>query len=241
MKSLLLQIILLITYSGLTSENVMEKLNGNEIELKYLERLPKIKSGKPPVIFLLHGIGSNEEDLFGLANEFPAEYLVISIRAPFTLGIGSYAWFHVQFLQDKRISNLQEEEKSRILLSQFIPKIIEKYNADADRVYLFGFSQGAIMSYSLALTSPLKIKGLVAIGGRILEEIKPKFKDKEQLKGLQIFVGHGEYDQVMPMAYANAAYTTLTSVGINVQFKKYPIEHTISPEEMKDVITWLGK
>ena len=65
--------------------------------LYYIFKEPKIKSAKPPVIILMHGIGSNEKDLFSFANQLPDSFLVISLRAPIKLGNDSYGWYHLSF------------------------------------------------------------------------------------------------------------------------------------------------
>ena len=217
----------------------MESTKGKELVLKYKVRLPQNTTQNPPVIIMLHGVGSNENDMFGFAEQFPKKYFVISARAPFELAEGSYAWFHVEFLGDKRIINETEAEKSRIILKQFINQVVERYKADASNITLLGFSQGAIMAYSVALTSPEKVKNIGVLGGRLLEEIKPLIKPSAKLKSLDIFLGHGLNDNVMPINFANKAFEYCIKLGCNIQFKKYPIEHTISQSEIDDFKNWL--
>ncbi|WP_197062231.1 alpha/beta hydrolase [Flavobacterium rivuli] len=84
--------------------------------LHYLVRQPKIKAAHPPVLFLLHGVGSNEKDLFSFAQNLPDKYLVISARGPLTLGANRYGWFHVDFKDGKPNMNFEEQEASRKLL-----------------------------------------------------------------------------------------------------------------------------
>ena len=67
------------------------------LSLEYLVRQPKTKAENPPLIILLHGYGSNEEDLFSFAEELPDSMLVISVRAPLSIGFGSYAWYTIHF------------------------------------------------------------------------------------------------------------------------------------------------
>ena len=59
--------------------------------LYHIVRHPKQKIENPPLLILLHGYGSNEEDLFSFAEELPKELLIISIRAPYEIGYNSYA------------------------------------------------------------------------------------------------------------------------------------------------------
>jgi hypothetical protein len=62
---------------------------------------PKIKLDKNPLIVLIHGYGSNEEDLFSFAAELPDEYYLVSARAPYNLQYGSYAWYAINFDADQ--------------------------------------------------------------------------------------------------------------------------------------------
>ena len=67
------------------------------LSLVHLVCEPIVKADTPPLLLLLHGVGSNEDDLFGLAPYLDERFLIISVRAPNTLGPGSYAWFDVDF------------------------------------------------------------------------------------------------------------------------------------------------
>ncbi len=119
--------------------------------LYYIVHQPKIKTEKPPLIILLHGIGSNEEDLFSFADELPGNFLVVSVRAPYALGANAYAWYHADFSTDKPVLNKEEAEKSRNTIIQFINELKKQFVFDVKQIYLCGFSQGAIMSYSVGL------------------------------------------------------------------------------------------
>ncbi|MBP8158132.1 MAG: phospholipase, partial [Flavobacterium sp.] len=71
------------------------------LSLHHLVREPKDKKNKNPLLLLLHGYGSNEEDLFSFASELPEEYYVISARAPFDMMYGSYAWYAINLDADE--------------------------------------------------------------------------------------------------------------------------------------------
>ena len=68
------------------------------LSLEHIIRPSTITNGKPPVLFMLHGYGSNEEDLFSFAPELPGELCIISIRAPYTLQPYGYAWYAINLL-----------------------------------------------------------------------------------------------------------------------------------------------
>ena len=65
--------------------------------LEHIVRQPKTPQSEPPLLIMLHGYGSNEEDLFSFAQELPDELLIVSARAPLSLGFGSYAWYTIHF------------------------------------------------------------------------------------------------------------------------------------------------
>lgn len=208
--------------------------------LHYLVKHSKIESEQTPLLVLLHGVGSNEKDLFSFADQLPENFMVISARAPFEIGQDSYAWYEVDFSTGKPVINKEKAEKSRILILQFIDHLKAKYKFDNKQVYLCGYSQGAIMSYSVGLTSPDKIKGIAILSGRLLEEVKPLIKPGAQLKQLNVFISHGTNDNVLGVHYAQGSNSYLKELGINSTYKEYPEGHTISNAMIADLIKWLS-
>ena len=208
--------------------------------LKCLVREPSIKSIHPPVIILLHGVGSNEQDLFSLADQLPADALIISARAPIQLSGNGYGWYHIDYSNAARSGNATEAERSRLLIGQFIDQVLRLYHPDPAAVYLMGFSQGAIMSYSLAITEPQKIKGIIVLSGKVLDEIKPKVSYNDKLKKVAIFIGHGTADHVLPIQYAREAHQLLAGSKVPSSYHEYDMKHEISAEEMTDVKKWLA-
>lgn len=220
----------------------MDAVKGNELILKYISRQPLVETEKPTLVILLHGVGSNEQNMFQHAHAFPKDMLVISARAPYTLGPGRYAWFAVDFSSGRPVINEEQAEKSRVVLRTFINQLVERYQADSSRVYLVGFSQGAIMSYSAALTYPEKIKGIAALSGRLLPEVKPLTKANAALQHLRIFVAHGTLDNVLNVDYARSAKQYLEGEkGLTIAYHEYEIPHTVSNEVLTDVVKWINE
>lgn len=211
----------------------------NKPSLTYLVRESKIDIAKPPLLLLLHGVGSNEKDLFSFAPHLPDQFLVISARAPIALGPSSFAWYQVDFSTGKPVYNQAQEKKSRETILTFIEELKEHHSFDEKEIYLVGFSQGAIMSYSIALTHPEKVKTIGVLSGRLLEEIKP-FVHASQASKLNVFISHGIQDTVLPIAYAEDAASYLKSLGVRVNFKKYSEGHGINQEMLNDLINWLN-
>jgi phospholipase/carboxylesterase len=212
------------------------------MSLHHLVREPKVKLDKNPAILLLHGYGSNEEDLFSFATELPEEYYVISARAPYDLTYGSYAWYAINFDADEnKFSDLEQARSSRDLIVEFIDECLSKYAIDTDKVSLFGFSQGAILSSAIALSYPEKINKVAALSGYLNTEIATEDYLKNNVSKVKFFVSHGVVDQVIPIDWARKTKPALENLGIDVVYKEYPIGHGVSPQNFHDFKDWLLK
>ncbi len=208
--------------------------------LVHLVRQPIVEADTPPLLLLLHGVGSNEHDLFGLAPYLDERFLIISVRAPNTLGPGSYAWFDVDFTPQGPVIDPAQAEASREALIDFIGETITAYGVDPNQVYMMGFSQGAIMSASIALTRPDLVAGVVLMSGRILPEIQTLMAAPEKLEGLPILVVHGIADTVLPINHGRASRQLLASLPVELTYHEYPMGHEVSQESLADVSSWLS-
>lgn len=211
------------------------------LSLHHLVREPKIKLEKNPLLLLLHGYGSNEEDLFPFARELPEEYYVASVRAPYDLQFGSYAWYAINFDADEnKFSDHEQAKKSRDLIANFINELTYNYAIDPENVTLIGFSQGTILSYAVALSYPEKIKRVVALSGYLnLEIVKDNYKNNN-FSNLKMFISHGTVDQVIPVDWARKASPILTDLGIENVYKEYPIGHGVAQQNFYDFKNWLA-
>jgi phospholipase/carboxylesterase len=212
----------------------------NTLSLIHLVRQPKNEAGAPPLLLLLHGFGSNEHDLYGLTPFLDERFLIISVRAPNTLGPESYAWFDLDFTSQGPVINPKQAEISRETLITFLNEAVTAYGTDPERVYLMGFSQGAIMSASVALTQPELVAGVVMMSGRILPEIRPFIASKEELAGLPFIVVHGTADTVLPITYGRASRELLSWLPVELTYHEYSTGHEVSQESLNDVTTWLS-
>jgi phospholipase/carboxylesterase len=211
-----------------------------KLSLHYCVREPKIKLDKNPLLLLLHGYGSNEDDLFSFASELPDEYYVISVRAPYDMMYGSYAWYAINFDADEnKFSDHEQAKESRNLIANFIDELIDNYPIDANNITLIGFSQGCILSYAVALSYPQKAQRLVAMSGYLNLQIVAENYTSNDFKNLKIFASHGTVDQVIPVDWARKAKPILESLGIETVYKEYPIGHGVSPQNFYDFKNWL--
>ncbi len=196
---------------------------------------------RPPLLLLLHGLGADENDLFGLAPYMDERFFIVSPRAPFNLPYGGFAWFELIIGPDGIGVSVKQFEQSRVMLLKFVDELIAKHDLDPKRIFLCGFSQGAMMSLSALLTEPKKFAAVVAMSGRAMPEMLPDTNDFETLKDFPIFVAHGLYDQVLAIENGRATKEILSALPVDLEYKEYPMAHEISQESLHDVSTWLRK
>jgi phospholipase/carboxylesterase len=208
-------------------------------DLIYKVKSPRSISSKTPVLILLHGYGSNELDLYSFASNFESEFLVFSLRAPYSTGRGGNCWFSLEFLPDQKFKySYKEAQKSRDQVSRFIRSACRSYPADSTSVFVVGFSQGAILSYDLALHGSFNLKGVVALSGLMLPETQnARIKS---VSGTNFFIGHGTSDNVVRFTDGKEAYMYLKEKKLaNVIFKPYQVAHSISAAELSDIRSWM--
>ncbi|MCX6171670.1 MAG: alpha/beta hydrolase-fold protein [Flavobacterium sp.] len=211
-----------------------------DLSLHHLVREPKIKKDKNPLLLLLHGYGSNEEDLFSFATELPDEYYVISARAPFDMMHGCYAWYAINFDADEnKFSDISQARNSRDITAKFIDELVSNYAIDPSNVSLIGFSQGSILSYAVALSYPEKVQRVVAMSGYLNTEIAVDDYKENDLSSLKIFASHGSVDQVIPVEWSRKSIPVFESLGIKVVYKEYPVGHGVTPQNFFDFKNWL--
>ena len=209
--------------------------------LYHLVREPKNKLEKNPLLLLLHGYGSNEEDLFSFAAELPDEYYVVSARAPYALPPYGHAWYAINFDADEnKFSDNEQAKLSRDRIIAFLDELPSKYAIDTENITLIGFSQGSILSYAVALSNPTKIKRVVAMSGYLNKDILAENYENNDFSNLKLFVSHGTVDQVVPVEWErNKSIPLLESLNIDFVYKEYPIGHGVSPQNFYDIVTWL--
>lgn len=208
--------------------------------LEYLIRKPLAKSENPPLLVLLHGYGSNEQDLFSFASELPDELLIISAQAPLPMGFGSYAWYSINFDENAtNRSNLTEAKDSLLKIETFIDEIIKKYKVNQEKIFLLGFSQGSILSYAYAFRNPTKIKYIIALSGYLNEQLLPESYNLDNHTQLDFFISHGTVDQVLPISWSKKSLPFLEKLNIKHTFKEYNVGHGVAPQNFADFKNWI--
>lgn len=191
---------------------------------------------------MLHGYGANEYDLIGLADALDSRFTVVSARAPLSLGNGGYAWFPIAFTDEGiKVLDAKPAIQSRNLILRFLDEVVAHYRIDPKRIFLMGFSQGSAMAYSIALTEPRRLAGMVAMSGRLPDEKLLRIAPPEQLKGFPIFVSHGVYDDILPIQNGRDSEARLRELQIDLTYKEYPMGHQVSAECLSDISRWLSE
>ena len=206
----------------------------------YLIQQPNEIQEKNPLIILIHGYGSNEEDLFSFAPELPKNAFIVSVQAPYQVPPYGFAWYAISFDADmNKFSDDAQAIKSRDLLVEFIDELCAKYPIDQKDVNLIGFSQGAILSYALAVTYPEKVNKVVALSGYFNADIMQPKADLSVYNHLKIFGSHGTVDQVIPVEWARKSADLLKPYAISFQYKEYPVGHGVAPQNFYDLKAFL--
>ncbi len=198
-------------------------------------------SQNAPLLIMMHGYGSDENDLFSFSSELPEELFIISVRAPYPMHPYGNAWYAINFDEDQGKWNDNEQAtESRDLIAKFIDEAVDEYPVDKNNVTLLGFSQGTILSYAVALTYPEKVKNIVALSGYINKDILPEDMDKKDYSHLDFYCSHGSVDQVIPVAWARQIATFLNSLHIKHKYSEFPVGHGVAPQNFFEFKDWLS-
>lgn len=206
--------------------------------LDYKERLVP---NSDKYMILLHGYGSDMNDLFALKGFFP-EHNIISVQAPYDLDFGGKAWFNIHFdSSGVKDYALDEYEESLNTLESFIEKLIQKHNIARDQAYIMGFSQGAAMAMAYALENHDKVKHVISTSGVITDRLLD-FNVYKQVHDfdLKVYQSHGVNDPVVSFEIASKGLQHLQELsGVDVSFYEYPMGHTISQENLQSLMDWV--
>ncbi len=210
------------------------------LSLVHNYRPPVNNEGKPPAIIMLHGFGSDENDLFSFAAELPSEYAIISLRAPLRMEPFGNAWYSIYFdTNEDKFSDDEQAIASRELVSKCIDEIIDNYKVDPERITLLGFSQGTILSFALALCYPEKVAHVIGLSGYVNEGILKEGFRKNNFSKLKIYSSHGSVDQVIPVDWARKTKPFFDDLNIACEYSEFPVGHGVAPQNFYELKEWL--
>ena len=211
-----------------------------DLPLTFLQRPAAASAPHPWLLVLMHGVGSNEQDLFGLAAHIPDHFHVVSLRAPFRMGPGSFAWFDFSIEPNgERTINEAQEAQSRALVAQAVAAASAQLHIAPERVVVGGFSQGGIMALSLLLTRPALMQAALVWHSRLLQQVVPLSAPADALRGKRLWLSHGTHDNVIPLAHAQAIAHHMAPLPVTLAYHEFPGAHEIRPSELAATVTWL--
>ena len=202
-------------------------------------RIQEIKSAieNPQEIWLLHGYGSHQDDLFGFAPYLSKDYRIRSLRPPHPIGGGGFAWYELSFdFQGIRKTNEEEAQASIMRIAEGLAWHQREYPL-APRPVLFGFSQGGILANAMASLHPGLMRAVISIASyyplewTFLSHNRPAIPQ---------FAAVGTEDGVVQSTLSLPSYDRAQrEFGRELTVKSYPMPHTISTSCFRDVMAWL--
>lgn len=207
------------------------------MDLHFLVREPQTITSKTPLLILLHGYGSNEQDLFSFVPTLPEDWLVVSFRAPFSTNYGGYSWFDIDLMNTDNRIDVQQAQESESAILENILKITNHYGLTHNETHLCGFSQGGILSYALALQNPELFSKVACMSCYPEEKMLTNMaKNKKKLEQLRFFISHGIDDAVIPMEWGRKAADMLYDLGCYFSFREYMSGHGVNQKNYMDLM-----
>ena len=211
-----------------------------DLSLHHLVRPSANPNDKPAALFLFHGYGSDEADLYSFSGELSEDLFIISARAPLALQPFGYCWYNINFgASFGKWSDVEQATASRELIVKFIDEAIDAYQLDSNNINLLGFSQGTVLCYAVALSYPEKIRNIVALSGYIDEKVLVENYGDKKHGHLRIYASHGQVDQVIPPAWAQQIPDFLSQLNIEHIYEEFPSGHGVSPQNFYSFKNWL--
>ncbi len=212
------------------------------MDLHYLVREPQNLNSKTPLLILLHGYGSNEEDLFSFIPTLPEDWLVVSFRAPMNSQYEGYSWYDIDLMNMENRIDIPQAKDSLNGILENILKISNHYGLTHNETHLCGFSQGGILSYALALENPQLFSKVACLSCYPEEKLMENMvKDKKKLERLRFFISHGTEDAVIPLEWGRKAADLLYDLSCYFSFREYMSGHGVNQKNYMDLMDFFKK
>lgn len=202
-----------------------------------------VGEGPFPAILTLHGRGANAMDLLGLAPLLcGGKFLMICPQGPLETPIGpgmtGYAWYPMSMGGPPDVDAILS---SRGELEAFIERCLASYPIDRKKLALLGFSQGGVMSYSLALTHPERFAALAVLSSWLPKELEARLNVSDAVQALPTLIQHGRQDPMIEVDRARDSVERLRQLKLPLTFREYEMAHEITPGSLRDLSTWLDE
>jgi len=214
----------------------------------------EIETGKNPgaSIIWMHGLGADGNDFVPIVDELGlsggAAVRFVFPHAPMrpvtiNNGMVMRAWYDVSFgdLEGKsRRPDAAGIHESQEQVTALIER--EKTRGVAEgRIVLAGFSQGGAIALHAGLRHPAPLAGILALSTYLpLADSLPQ-EASAASKSVPLFMAHGLFDPVVPLVMGAGSMTFLTGLGYAVEWRQYPMQHSVCAEEVRDIGAWLRR
>lgn len=212
------------------------------MDLQYVVRETQNINSKTTLLILLHGYGSNEEDLFSFAPTLPEDWLIVSFRAPMKSAYEGYSWYDIDLMNPENRIDVPQAKKSLELILENILKITNQYGLTENQTHLAGFSQGGILTYVLALHHPELFSKVACMSCYPEEKLLTNIvKDKKKLERLRFFISHGTDDAIIPIEWGRKAADLLYDLSCFFSFREYMSGHGVNQKNYMDLMDFFKK
>jgi phospholipase/carboxylesterase len=206
-----------------------------------LQHRPRPAAGVPEgALVLLHGRGTDEHDLAPLLDALDPEHRLVGAtpRGPLSLPPGGAHWYIVREVGfPDRDTFLPTYEQ----LERWLDSFVADTGVPIERTVLGGFSQGTAMSYALGLGAGRpRPAGILALSG-FIPEVEGLEIDDSKAAGLPVAIGHGTYDPVIGVEFGRAARDRLVAAGADVTYRESPMGHSVDPDYLPELSTWIAR
>lgn len=214
------------------------------MDLKYLVREPENITSKTTIMFMLHGYGSNEEDLFSFRETLPKDWIIVSYRAPRDTDFEGFSWYDINFMNPDEFIDIPQAEETLDALVESMMSITNHYGLTENETHLCGFSQGGILCYALAFRYPELFSKIACMSSYIEEKLinnKEISKDKKKIQNLRFFISHGTEDAVIPLEWARKSAEKMYDLGPYFSFREYMSGHGVNQKNYMDLMDFFAK
>ncbi len=207
----------------------------------------EVTTGDAPAgsVVWLHGLGADGHDFEPVVPELrlPADLALRFVfpHAPvrpvtINAGMAMRAWYDIVSLDASGRADAEGVRESTDLLESLVEREVER-GIDESRIVVAGFSQGGAIAINLALTTRRRLAGLMALSTYIAG---PRQLESRAGAGTPpVFMAHGSYDPVIPIAWGRMSAEGLRDAGFAVEWREYPMAHAVCAEEIADIRDWL--
>lgn len=195
-------------------------------------------------VVLLHGYGSDGNDLIGLAPHWQGVLpgaLFLAPNAPMELGMGGFQWFAIDWAGDRLASRQTGVMSARPVLVDFLNDLWSQTGIAPQRTILAGFSQGAMMALHVGTSLPAEqqLMGIVGFSGALLP---PEHLGGAGMARPPICLVHGDLDDVVDPNHSAEANAVLTEAGFEVAYHvSRGVAHGIAPDGLAFATDFVGR